>query len=512
MTAARSESVWDVSPPNQTFPPLDEELQADVIVVGGGIVGVTAALKLREAGKSVVLIEAHRIGSGTTFGSTAHLTEAIDGGYAPVISAFGVDEARLVAAASRQGIDHIHKRVHELGINCQFERVPGYLFAEDREDLVRLEREHHASREAGVDAVMEAAVPLPFPVAGGVRFRHQARFDVLTYVRALSDAAARAGVQIFEQTQVERVQDGAPCIVRLTSGVELKSEAVFEATHVPIDRAFTSARLTHYQSYVVAFTNVPMANALFWDVESPYHYLRSATVKGRRYVLVGGEDHKTGDDEESHHIDRLIDWARPRLRVTKPEHQWSAQLHEPMDGLPYIGTSASAKRVFVCTGLSGHGLSLGTAGALLVGDLILGVDNPLASVFDATRIKPLISLVPFVRENARYPARLIADRFGGAKSESIADLPPGEGRTMNLDGRRVAVYRDEQNDLHAVSAVCTHMGCLVKFNDVERTWDCACHGSRYNLQGDVIDGPATRKLEKVRVEQDVVVPLRKVAK
>src|SRR5581483_3205392 len=226
MGTTRSESVWDVSPPNQTFPPLDEDLQIDAVVIGGGITGLTAALKLREAGKTVALLEAHRIGSGTTFGSTAHLTEAIDGGYANIISDFGIDEARLVAAASRAGIEHIQKRILDLAIDCGFERVPGYLFAEDKEGLTRLEREHHAAREAGVDAVLEASVPLPFPVAGGVRFRHQARFDVLTYVRALSDAAARAGVSVYEQTQVERVEDGAPCLVRLSNGATVRCKDV----------------------------------------------------------------------------------------------------------------------------------------------------------------------------------------------------------------------------------------------------------------------------------------------
>jgi nitrite reductase/ring-hydroxylating ferredoxin subunit len=377
---------------------------------------------------------------------------------------------------------------------------------------LRLEREHHAAREAGVDAVLEASVPLPFPVAGGVRFRHQARFDVLTYVRALSDAAARAGVSVYEQTQVERVQDGAPCLVRLANGVTVRCKDVLEATHVPLSGTFWNAKLMHSQSYVVAFANVPVANALFWDIESPYHYLRAATVRGRRYVLVGGEDHKTGGDEESHHIDRLVEWSRPRLRVVNPEHQWSAQLHDPADGLPYIGLSSGTQHVYVCTGLSGHGLTLGTTGALLVSDLILGVDNPLKDVFDATRIKPFVSLVPLVRETARYPAQLIADRFGAAQADRVSDVKAGEGRTLTVGGRRVAVYRDEQEGLHAVSAVCTHMGCLVKFNDVERTWDCPCHGSRYNLAGEVIDGPATRKLEKVRLEEDVEVPLRKVAK
>lgn len=508
MKTNHSESLWDTSPPDQTWPPLDQELETDVVVIGGGITGLTAALKLAEAGKHVVLIEGKRIGSGTTGGSSAHLTEQIDCYYSSIITDFGIDEAKLVAAASRNAIDHIERRTEALGIACGFERVPGWLVAESEEDLEELEQEHAAAHEAGVDVVMEQAVPLPYPVSAGLRFRHQAKFDSLAYVRGLAAEAHRKGVRIHEHTQVVKVDDGEPCVVHLESGATVKAQAVFCATHSSPNWLFLNTKLAPYRSYIAAFADVPLPNALFWDMAEPYHYLRCATIGGQRYVLVGGEDHKTGGDEEAHHIDALVDWARGRLRAGKPSFTWSAQLYESVDGLPYIGRNSASKHVYVCTGLSGHGLTLGTAGALMVSDLILGIANPFERVFTATRIKPIASLLPFVKENASFPAHLIGDRLTAPPLESVADLPRGEGRVLRAEGRRVAVYRDEENGLHAVSAVCTHMGCLVKFNDLERTWDCPCHGSRFDVGGEVLDGPATRALQKLEIA-DALPPLRK---
>ncbi len=508
MKTNHSESLWDMTPPAKEYPPLDQEQETDVVVIGGGITGVTAALKLAEAGKKVILLEQHRIGSGTTGGSSAHLTEDLDCGYSTIISNFGLDEAKLVAAASRNAIDHIQQRVEAHGLNCQFERIPGWLVAESEEQVEELDEEHAAAHEAGVDVVMEQSVPLPYSVARGLRFRHQAKFDSLAYVRGLAAEAARRGVRIFENTHVVKVDDGEPCVVHLSSGATVKATSVFSATHSPNNWLFLNTKLASYRSYIAAFPDVPLANALFWDLSQPYHYLRCATMNGQRYVLVGGEDHKTGTEDEAHHIQQLVDWARGHLRAGKPAFTWSAQLLESVDGLPYIGRNSASKHVYVCTGLSGHGLTLGTAGALLVSDLILGLDSPFASVFSATRIKPIASLVPFVKENVDFPAHLIGDRLTAPPVESIADIGRGEGKVVRVEGRRVAVYRDTENGLHAVSGVCTHMGCLVKFNDLEKTWDCPCHGSRFDVSGDILDGPATKKLEKLEV-RDSLPPLRK---
>ncbi len=508
MKTNHSESLWDVNPPSQIWPPLDQQLETDVVIIGGGITGLTAALRLQEAGKHVVLLEQHRIASGTTGGSSGHLTEQVDCTYSGIISNFGPDEAKLVAAASRNAIEHVQKRIEALQIDCSFERLPGWLVAESEEELETLAQEHAAAHDAGVDVVMETSVPLPYSVSAGLRFRHQAKLDALAYVRGLAGEAHRRGVRIFENTHVEKVDDGEPCVVHLTSGATVKAGSVFLATHSPNNFLFLNTKLAPYRSYCIAFPHVELSNALFWDLAHPYHYLRTATIRGERYVLVGGEDHKTGGDEEAHHVDALVDWARGHLRAGKPAFTWSAQLYESTDGLPFIGRNSASKNVYVCTGLSGHGLTLGTAGALIVSDLILGVENPFESVFHATRIKPIASLVPFVRENASFPAHLIGDRLTAAGVESVSDIARGEGRVLRIEGRRCAVYRDDENGLHAVSAVCTHMGCLVKFNDVERTWDCPCHGSRFDLSGDVLDGPATKSLEKVQIE-DALPPLRK---
>jgi glycine/D-amino acid oxidase-like deaminating enzyme/nitrite reductase/ring-hydroxylating ferredoxin subunit len=494
---AQSRSIWSAASPRTGFPRLDGDVTVDVAVIGGGITGITAATLLKDAGCTVAVIEALRVGEGTTGDTTAHLTEAVDTRYATLIRDFGEAGARLVAESSRAAIDLIERLARERGLACDFRRVSGYLYAE-RGDVSELEAECEAARRVGCPASWTRDVPLPFETRAAVRFDHQARFHVLAYLRPLAAAIPGDGSHVFEQTRALDVVDAEPCRVVTERGT-VTARHVIVATHVPVNnKVFLQTKVAHYRSYVVAARlREPVTDALFWDTDEPYHYARLQRVGAHDLLVVGGEDHKTGQrDDTGACYERLAEYARARYNVAAVDYRWSAQVIKPVDGLPYIGHNSLSTRVFVATGYAGNGMTFGTVAAMLLSDTILGRPNPWRHLYDATRLKPLASVRDFVGENVDFPAHLIADRFRRPEAYSLAEVARGEGKIVALGHERLAVYRDPRGGVHALSAVCTHLGCQVRFNNAETTWDCPCHGSRFATDGTVLNGPATRSLER----------------
>lgn len=496
MLQGRAESIWIASRPWRRYPALTGALEVDVAVIGGGITGVTAAVLLSRAGRRVALLEARRLAEGATGGTTAHLTEALDARYRVLVRRFGLEGARLAAASARAANERIAAFVAEGAIECGFERVPGYLYTERREDIAEVEDEAEAARLAGAHAVLTWEVPLPFRVRRALRFENQAQFHVRDYLLPLAAEVVARGGHVFEGTRALDALDGEPCVVH-TEGGTVRAQHVIVATNAPMNnRVMLQSKLASYRSYVVAVRPaVPPPRGLFWDTEDPYHYARAAHVRGRDYLLVGGEDHKTG--QEAHTDARyaaLLDYVRARYDTSAVDYHWSAQVVETLDGLPYIGRNSFDTRVYVATGYAGNGMTFGTLAAMILSDTVLGRDNPFSELYTATRVKPFASAREFFAENVDYPAYLIGDRLRGPEAHSPKDIRPGEGRVIEYRGERVAVYRDERGALHAVSAVCTHMGCQVHFNEAEQTWDCPCHGSRYDVKGKVLNGPAVRAL------------------
>jgi len=504
MTTPLTESLWTVSQ-RSTYPSLHADAAFDVVVIGAGVTGLTAALKLVEEGRSVAVLEARTVAGGVTGSTTAHLTEAIDARYAKIEASFGRPAAELVGRTSRAAIDHIATRIVELGIDCDWKRVPGYLYTERTDERSALVAELDAARHAGCAVTMDAPeLPMPFEIVAALRFENQARLNAVAYVEGLARAAVARGVQIFEHSRVVDLDEGDGVTVSTEHGAKLSARAVFCATHVPLNLIFLQTKLAHYQSYVAAFSGIEgsMEDALFWDTAEPYHYIRRATVGGRGYLIVGGEDHKTGEQERTQvPFERLLSYARANFGTDRPDYHWSAQVVESVDGLPFIGRNSASTQVYVATGFGGNGITFGTAGALLVADLILGRVNPAATLFDATRMKASAAF-RFVKENKDLPLHLVASLLQPAEVQSTKDIAPDQGRIMKIDGQRLAVYRDRSGALSAVSAVCTHMGCLVAFNEAERSWDCPCHGSRFTVEGEVIDGPALHCLKKCPIAED----------
>ena len=490
-------SLWSSTATSPTFKPLMASTEVDVAIVGGGITGLTAAYLLAASGKRVSLVEARRIGCGVSHRSTVHLTEAVDSRYAKIESDFGREGAKLVAQSSRAAIEKIAELASRLNIPCDLVRRPGYLYTERDTDLATLKEEHEAARRAGVPVDLLPEAPLPFPTTCALRFPDQAQMHIVRYLAGLAAAAQAKGAQIYEGSRVITVEDGEPCLVHLEQGPVIRAKEVFVATHAPLNRVFLQTKIAAYRSYVLAFPDVSLEAGLFWDTEDPYHYFSTYVIDGVPYLILGGEDHKTGATTNTdERLDSLLAWSKQRFRLSEPTYRWSAQVEESVDGLPFIGRNSLSEHVYVATGFSGNGTTFGTIAAMIVADLVNGRENAWASLYAATRMKPVSAAVTYAAENIDFPMHLVSDRLHPAEAKTLDEIRPGDGKTVRLDGERVAVYRDPQGNTHAVSSVCTHLGCLVKFNSAEKTWDCPCHGSRFGVDGAVLDGPATRPLAK----------------
>ena len=496
-----SKSLWIETHKGGRFPSLESDLTVDVAVVGGGITGLTAATLLKRAGLSVAVIEAERVAEGVSGATTAHLTEAFDRSYLDLIADFGEDGARRAAESGRAALLQIVAFVREQRIDCDFSRLPAFQYTEDPHVVPEFEAERAAAARIGVKLTLTREVPLPFKVAGALRFDNQAQFHPRRYLLPLALAIPGGGSHVFEETRVADIEDATPCRV-VTETATLTARDVIVATHVPFQSLVLQTKVAQYRSYVLALrmkSGAVPPTGLFWDTEDPYHYIRSQTTDKGPLLLVGGEDHKTGQEQDTLGcFEALLDFASRHFRVTSVAYRWSAQVLEPVDGLPSIGRDLGSQHVYVATGYSGTGMTLGTLAGMLNSDLILGRENPCKDLYDPNRFKPAASIVDYVKENLSFPVHLVADRLKSPGAASLAEVARGEGKIVEIAGEKTAVFRDEHGLLHAVSPVCTHMGCLVAFNDAEKTWDCPCHGSRFDKDGKVFDGPATRPLESRR--------------
>ena len=493
----RAASYWIASTAETDFPRLDGDVSVDVAVLGAGITGITVAEKLKRAGKTVALLESKRALHGVTGYTTAKLTAGHNVVYTHLERHFGPEGARLYAQANEAAIADVAETAAERAIDCDLERTRNYVYSESDDDVAALEAEAEAARRAGLAASFTRETELPFPVAGAVVLEDQAQFHPRKYLLPLLQGLPGDGTHVFELTRALGVEDGAPCRV-VTDRGEVRARDVVVATHLPIlDRGLFFAKTHPSRAYVVAAgVGSDAPTGMYISTETPTHSVRSAPRDGGRLLLVGGEGHKTGQESRTdERYARLASWAHERFGVDEFEYRWSTQDNYSVDRIPYIGrVRRGSKHVYVATGYGGWGMSNGTAAAILLADLVLGRDNRWAELFDAKRLKPATAVRDFVTENANVGKRWFVDRAAAARRHDVSDLRPGEGRVARLDGELVAVNRDAAGALHAVSAVCTHLGCVVGWNPGERSWDCPCHGSRFAPDGAVIQGPAVDDL------------------
>jgi glycine/D-amino acid oxidase-like deaminating enzyme/nitrite reductase/ring-hydroxylating ferredoxin subunit len=496
MIAKTNESIWVRGADRDEPRRLTETLDVDVVVVGGGITGLTTALIAASDGHRVALLEGDRFGCGASGASSAHVTAVPDLGYRSVLERCGNDAGCLYVAALRDALDLMNTLVTIRGIDCGWERVPAYWFAEDAEGLDSLAKEAVAAEQLGQPCQLVESVPLPWPVAGGLAFPDQALFQPLQYLLAIADLARARGAMLFEESPVVAWEETANGVIVRTATSSVRAGALVLATHTPLGFNLVQTELAPVQSYLLALALPEAAPAaLFWDTAEPYHYLRPLRMGGQSMVLIGGADHKTGHEAEPQvRYAQLADYARARFAGGTAVEWWSAQLYEPADGLPYIGRSPMAQRVFIATGFAGVGLVQGTMAAIELGRLLCGHERD--TVWKATRIK-LAAAPRLVTDTLDVAACWMGDRLTTTNGYSTDDLPAGQGRIVRVDGHRRAAYRDEEGRLHVLSPVCTHMGCLVRWNTSARTWDCPCHGARYAATGEVLEGPALRALTRI---------------
>jgi glycine/D-amino acid oxidase-like deaminating enzyme/nitrite reductase/ring-hydroxylating ferredoxin subunit len=497
----KKQSLWVDTSPLQDFPQLHGRVEVDVLVVGGGITGLTTAHLLKQSGLRVAVVDQSRIASGQTSHTTAHITFVTDARLHELASGVGKEEAQAFWGAGYFAMRQIEQIVDELSIECELRRVPGYLFAavgkDTEKEIETLKEDALLAETFGFDAEFIKSDPLFHRPA--VRFPNQWKFHPLKYVNAIARALPASGCYVFSKTSGSDI-DSEKHELRTDSGV-ISYDSVVTATHVPIQgergtfgAALFQTKLAAYSTYAIEAEIESTVESLFWDTNDPYLYLRFDQREGASSVIIGGEDHKTGQEEETEtRYAKLESTLRKTFPAAKLKHRWSGQVIETPDGMPYIGEVA--KRQFLATGFSGNGITLGTFSATLIRDLITEKPNPWSGVFAPTR-KTIEGTWDYVRENKDYLAYFIKDRLRPGSNRE--ELKHGTGELLKIHGKKRAVYRDDQGNHVVLSPVCPHMGCIVAWNDAEKSWDCPCHGSRFTASGRLLAGPAESDLERIQ--------------
>ncbi len=484
MTKAIHHSYWIKQHPlTSKFASLSGTHSTEVLVVGGGISGLTTALELATRGRRVTLCEASVIGAGTTGGTSGHLDAHPEMGPARLLSRLKVDLAREYVEMRKRAIGRITKIAAD---QCDVVAVPAFQYSEVAGDKRTLEEDCEAAKQIGLNAKWDEVIPVP-RAKFGYRIESMARMDISLYLKQLTQAAVQQGVQIFENTLVSGSSEENVRTLQAGDG-EVHFEHVVGTVHCNFSPALNIYAATPaYQSYVLtAKIAAPFVDALYWDSSDPYYYVRRVRSGDDRSIMVGGCDHRTGAGDEKEAAQKLERWVRERFNVTEITSRWSAELFEPTDGLPMIG-KAYGDNMWVVTGLSGVGLTLGTASATLIADMMAGIDVPLAEALSPARFG-LSRPMHWLSEQA-VSAMDVAERILPASSIDPNSLRPGQGAVGKIEGEHVAVCRDRSGCEHRLSPICTHMGGVVHWNEVEQTWDCPVHGGRFNAAGERIYGP-----------------------
>ncbi|MES2733350.1 MAG: FAD-dependent oxidoreductase [Bacteroidota bacterium] len=482
-------------------------------MIGAGIAGLTTAYFLLQEGRKVVVIDDGPIAGGETARTTAHLSCALDDRYSVLEHIHGSAGAILAAQSHCSAIDQIEQIVREEQIDCEFERLDGYLFTLPGHDLKELDKELAAAQRAGLTNTAKVdATPVPSLSQGyALRFPEQGQFHVLKYIKGLVNAILRLGGQMYTDTRAEKITSGTQAHV-VTSRGTIHAENIVVATNSPVNDVVTMhTKQASYRTYAIA-ARIPKGSvpkALYWDTAEPYHYIRIQEMEGGSPVdaaydllIVGGEDHKTGQEENPKgRFDCLKEWTQQYFPLMgEVVYEWSGQVLEPVDGLAFLGRNPGDENVYIITGDSGHGITHATIGANIITDQIMGSDNEWTEIYSPSRISVSVaSARQFLRQNLNVVAQY-TDLLAASDVNSRADISPGSGAVLSHHLHKVAVFRDMTGGLHECSAICPHLGCVVSWNNAEKSWDCPCHGSRFDPFGRVINGPAVKDLTKLAGE------------
>lgn len=499
-----SYSIWqDIGEDYQATNQWDKSKVYDVLIIGGGITGLTTGLLLQESGQQCVIAEAHNIGFGTTGGTTAHLNTLLDTPYSTIAKDFSEGDAQLTGAGARSAIQFIENTCAQYGIDAGFSYRPGYLLADGDEEEKELSDILEGARKANVAVSAATTAPSPLPYTKAGIFEDQAQIHSAAYLYGLAHAFEKAGGVILQHSVVADVAHPESFFEAETSFGSIKAQRVVYATHIPPGINILHFRCVPWRSYALGCTlktdNYP--DALIYDLKDPYHYFRTQEWKGQKYLIAGGFDNKTGQGEnQAFNFTELEAFVRNLYDVDEIAYQWSSQYFDSADGLPYIGLLPGHDKTYCATGFGGNGITLGTLAGMVLSDILQEKETPFEKLFDPSRVKPVAGFTEFVKHNADVVSQFIGKRFAYEKIKELAELAPGEGKLADWEGQKIALYKDEAGKVYGVDPVCPHAKCVVDWNNAEKSWDCPCHGSRFAPNGTLLTGPARKGLEPLMYE------------
>jgi glycine/D-amino acid oxidase-like deaminating enzyme/nitrite reductase/ring-hydroxylating ferredoxin subunit len=501
-------SLWQATDAYQpSFREPLKDSRYDVIIVGGGMTGVLTAFLLQQEGKKCLLLEAGNLAFGTTGGTTAHLNTLLDTPYSTIANNFGKDASRTVANAASQAIRLIEDNIRSLNIECEFSRAYAYLFSQNEEETEELKKITNAAIRAGLETTYTMDLPIPVAFEKAVRFSDQAKFHPVHYLHGIAAEFERLGGHIHDNCRVMDVKENTEFLAVATTRGMFTAARLIYATHIPPGVNILHLRCSPWRSYAMAvkLANHDFPDALIYDMKDPYYYYRTQRIGEQSYLICGGEDHKTGAEVNAEHsFLKLRAHIQRIFNVQEVTHEWSSQYFESADGLPYIGIlPGDSENIYVATGYGGNGMIYSHVAAREISHHILTGKSYYDNLFSPSRIKPIAGFTNFVAHNADVVRHFVGKWFGVEQIDELAELAPGDGKVVTIDNTRIALSKDIDGNVHAVSPVCTHLKCNVSWNNAERSWDCPCHGARYSADGVVLTGPADHDLEKIELREPI---------
>lgn len=495
-------SIWNAHADIYNFPSLRQDLETDVAIIGGGITGLSVALELKERGFRVAVLEALKVGGGSSSHSTGNLYGTVDRNLEQLQSRYDTEMVTALFTARAAAIDRIEQWIKQYNLDCDFHRCPWYLYSDGRENDHRIVQELETARKAGIEAYEAYSDEVPIRAGKAMKVPGQAQFNPMRYMQELARAVLSDSLQIFECTAVQEVTEKKGVIRLKTPGHTVTAKHVVHATHTPKGIRFVQTLLGPYREYGIACKsksdNHP--EGIHWGYfgDGEKYSTRNYQRNGENYLLVVGRPHKVGQAGNNHvHLRALETFAREHFEVEEVAFRWGGQHYRPADLLPYIGRESGSKEVYIATGYSTDGLVYGTLAGSIIAHQIGGVKGPWEELFDPGRHQPLKAAKNFIKENANVAKQYLKGFILSDTEKELLNVAAGEGRVVELNGKKVAACRDDSGKLQLCSAICTHMACVVNWNQAEKSWDCPCHGSRFKPDGTVLEGPAFEPLPKI---------------
>lgn len=497
------ESWWIKSVELNSYPTLEDDLEVEVAIIGGGITGIATAYLLANEGLETVIFDASNVLNGTTGHTTAKITAQHGLVYDEFIQHFGEENTKLYYQANDSAKNQIENMIEQYNIDCEYKIEDAVIYTNDDDYLNNLKAEAQAYKVLGINGELTKDLSLPVPHKGALVMKNQAHFHPLNYLKRLLEIFEEKGGRVFENSVATRIVERKPPTVEFRNGKKVKAKYVISASHFPFhDGQGYFTRLYPSRSYVIAGKPTkPFQNGMYINAEKPTRSIRPVTIQNEQMLLISGEDHKTGQGKpEEDHYSNLASFAAEHFGINEIVYRWSAQDLETPDKMPFIGRLSPGNNIFIATGYRKWGMTTSHVAANLIKDLILKKDNPYQRLFAPDRFKADPSLKKFMKENLNVASHLIGGKLDTPDKE-LKDIQAGEGAAVSIKGKRAGAYKTPEGNLYVVDTTCTHMGCEVNWNSGDRTWDCPCHGSRFSYKGEVIEGPAEKPLKTINPDE-----------